>query len=65
MNTMCLLRPRDVAEESGMGINQVYRACRDDEIPNIRIGRSYFIPSDWKERLLKGKPHNEPAAAAA
>ena len=38
-----------------MGKNAIYDALARNEIPNIRIGRKYFVPRIAFERMLAGE----------
>ena len=39
-----------------LGRNAMYDALTRNEIPNIRIGRKYFVPRVAFERMLAGEP---------
>jgi excisionase family DNA binding protein len=45
----------EVAKRLNVGINQVYRACNRGELPAIRIGRRWLVPTAALDRLLRGE----------
>lgn len=45
----------EAAKLAGIGINQMYDACRRHEVPSIRIGNRVLIPSAAFDRMLEGK----------
>lgn len=53
---------KQTAQILGMGINQTYEACRNDQIPNIKIGRRILVPSVALDEMLR-QSMTEPEAA--
>ena len=45
---------QQVAEEAGVSVDTVRRACRNKDIPNaLRIGKSFLIPNKSFETWVK------------
>jgi excisionase family DNA binding protein len=44
----------DAAKRLGIGRNQAYEAARHGQLPVIRIGRRYLVPTAALNRLLSG-----------
>ena len=49
------LTVEEAARELGVSRNKAYEACRDGEIPVIRIGRRMLVPRAALERMLAGE----------
>ena len=58
------LTPEEVSQALGLGINQVYNALKEGQIPHHRIGRRYVIPRAMFERWLSGEPVHTSAGVA-
>ena len=48
----------DAAKLLNIGKNQAYEAARNGQLPVIRIGRRYLIPTAALDRLLSGNVGN-------
>lgn len=48
----------DAAKLLNIGKNQAYEAARKGQLPVIRIGRRYLIPTAALDRLLSGNAGN-------
>lgn len=48
-----LLTPKDVMDILGVGKNTVYRLLNSGELPAIRFGRSWKIPIDSLNNLMR------------
>jgi len=57
--TAPLLFATDVAEMIGMRVDYVYRLCREDAIPHLRLGRSYRFIGAEIENWLKEKQRGD------
>lgn len=44
----------DAAQRLKIGRNQAYEAARRGELPVIRIGRRYLVPTAALDRMLSG-----------
>jgi excisionase family DNA binding protein len=44
------------AKRLGIGRNQAYEAAARGEIPVIRIGRRWLVPTAALDRMLSGEP---------
>lgn len=55
-----LLRPKDVKELLGLGLNTVYKLWDDPSFPGYRIGRSLVVAYDdlitWTRRWIFEEP---------
>jgi excisionase family DNA binding protein len=49
----------EAARRLGLGRNATYEAVRNGEVPAIRIGRRWLVPSAALDRLLNDPPHNK------
>jgi excisionase family DNA binding protein len=45
----------DAAKRLNIGINQAYEAARHGQLPAIRMGRRWLIPTAALERMLHGE----------
>ena len=48
-----LLTPKDAMDILGVGKNTIYRLLNSGELPAIRFGRSWKIPADSLNNLMK------------
>jgi excisionase family DNA binding protein len=48
----------DAAKRLNIGRNQAYEAARHGQLPVIRIGRRYLVPTAALNRLLSGNVGN-------
>jgi excisionase family DNA binding protein len=51
----------DAAKLLNIGKNQAYEAARKGQLPVIRIGRRYLIPTAALDRLLSGEGRQQSA----
>lgn len=47
-----------------VGRNQLYEACRNGEVPHLRIGKSIRIPKRWIEQQCDPPTSDDPAGEA-
>lgn len=45
----------DLARSLGISRGSAYQACKDKEVPVIKIGRRFLIPKEAFEKMLKGE----------
>jgi excisionase family DNA binding protein len=49
-----IMRPKDMAQDLGVGLNFIYRELKAGRIPSTKIGDSYFLSRDAWEKFLAG-----------
>lgn len=47
------MSPVELAKELGVGKNAIYAAVKSGRIPNIGIGKTVRIPTNWYLNLLE------------
>jgi len=47
--------PEDIAQETGLGLNLVYRLLRAGKIPHVKAGDRYLISRENFEKWLAGE----------
>ena len=55
VSTSELLTPEDVAGRLGMSRHTIYKYLGRGDIPNFRLGYSYFIPVLLFNKMLRGE----------
>jgi excisionase family DNA binding protein len=51
------LTVEEAAQRLGIGRNAAYLGVQRGEIPAIRLGRRWLVPTDRLDRLLTGEEH--------
>ena len=51
--------PEDIAQETGLGLNLVYRLLRAGKIPHVKAGDRYLISRANFEKWLSGEQSNK------
>ena len=49
---------KEAAQRLGIGINQAYEACERGQIPCMRFGKRWLIPTAAFEQWLHTCPHD-------
>jgi excisionase family DNA binding protein len=68
--TTDVMNPRDVARESGIGLNAIYSMLKAGQIPSFRVGKKFCVSRAVYQQWLASfhgtvaRPQNKPAEAS-